>query len=81
MSCIPIFFSVLFSTAILVLWYMCLLRKAEFLIFVSRKSLLYTEVQSLNRWLQILIRAALGLDLDTLNPFGANKGPRGSAKW
>jgi len=69
---------VLFNTVILVLWYMRLLRKAEFLIFVSRKSLLYTEVQSLNTWLQILIRAALGLDLDTLNPFGANKGPRGS---
>ena len=73
MSCIQIFFSVLFNRVILVSWYMCLLRKV-----VSRKSLLYTEVQSLNSLLQILIRAALGLGLDTLNPLGATKGPRGS---
>jgi len=55
--------------------YMCLLRKAEFLIFVSSKSLLCTEVQSLNSLLQIPLRAALGLDLDTLYPLGLKRDP------
>ena len=59
---------------------MCLLQKAEFLIFVSHKSSLCTEIQSLNSFFQFLRSAALGLDLDTLNPFGTNKGTRGLNK-
>ena len=74
-------FSVLFNTVILVPWYIVLLQKADFLISVSHKSLLCTEIQSLNSLLKILGSAALGLDLDTLNPSGANKGPEGSTKW
>jgi hypothetical protein len=72
--------SIAFSnTVILVLAYKCLLRKIGLLIITSRKSHLFTGVQSLKTLWQNPLRAALDLDLEPLTPILGFKGPEGSA--
>ena len=66
------------NTVICVIACVWLLRKIGFLIITSRKSHLFTGVQSLKSLWQNSLRAALGLDLDSLTPILGLKGHEGS---
>jgi len=56
---------------------MYLFPKVEFLTYIPKMSPM-SRVRPLNSQLQILTSAALGWELDTLNPCWSIKGPKGS---
>ena len=58
---------------------MYLFPKVEFLTYIPKVSPM-SRVRPLNSQLQMLISAALGWELDTLNPFWSIKGPKGSPR-
>jgi len=59
---------------------MYLFPKVEFLTYIPKVSPM-SRVRPLDSQLQILTSAALGWELDTVNPFWSIKGPKGSNKW